>query len=266
MDQDRWRQIDELLQAALDLESAERSAFLERVCGGDENLKTEVLSLLSSGEHALSLIDTPAFESAAALLSEYIPELVEGQRVGHYLILSFLGAGGMGEVYLAKDENLKRRIALKLLPVEHTRNRDRLRRFEQEAQAASALNHPNILTIYEVGRINDQQFIATEFVDGETLRQRMKRGGLSLIEALDIATQVASALAAAHQAGIIHRDIKPENLMVTKKGIVKVSDFGLAKETDSGNTSVDAVMGTPAFMSPEQCDGKKVDVRSDIYS
>jgi len=278
MDQERWQQIDTLLQAALDLEPAERPAFLEQSCGGDEILRTEVLSLLSSGERALSLIDTPAFEAAAALLSEHIPELIEGQLLGHYRILSFLGAGGMGEVYLAKDENLKRRIALKLLPVEHTRNRDRLRRFEQEAQAASALNHPNILTIYEVGRINNQQFIATEFVEGETLRQRMKRGGLSLTEALDIATQVAGALAAAHKAGIIHRDIKPENIMLRPDGYVKILDFGLAKLTEQDErppslTNIEKtemssglLMGTLKYMSPEQAQGKQVDPRSDIFS
>ncbi len=193
MELERWRQIDALLQAALEREPTERPAFLEEACSGDESLKMEVQSLLSTGEQALSLIDTPAFEVAAGLLSANIPELVEGQLIGHYKILSFLGAGGMGEVYLAEDEKLKRRIALKLLPVDYTRNQNRLRRFQQEAQAASALNHPNILTIHELGEVNGQQFIATEFVEGETLRQRMKREALSLGEALDIAAQTAAA-------------------------------------------------------------------------
>jgi eukaryotic-like serine/threonine-protein kinase len=278
MELERWRQIDALLQAALEREPAERPAFLEEACSGDESLKMEVQSLLSTSEQALSLIDTPAFEVAAGLLSSNIPELVEGQLIGHCRVLSFLGAGGMGEVYLAEDEKLKRRIALKVLPVDYTRNQDRLRRFQQEAQAASALNHPNILTIHELGEVSGQQFIATEFVEGETLRQRLKREGLSLGEALDIAIQTASALAAAHKAGIVHRDIKPENIMLRPDGYVKVLDFGLAKLTDQhertpharvvdkSNISSGLVMGTVKYMSPEQAQGSSVDARSDIFS
>ncbi len=184
----------------------------------------------------------------------------------------------MGEVYLAKDKLLNRRIALKLLPADYTRHQDRLRRFQQEAQAASALNHPNILTIYELGQVNGQQFMATEFVEGETLRQRMRRNRLSSGEALDIAVQTAGALAAAHRAGIVHRDIKPENIMLRPDGYVKVLDFGLAKLTEQReqSTEVDAsdsvdissglLMGTVKYMSPEQARGQQVDPRSDIFS
>ena len=277
MNLERWRQIDALLLAALEREPGERLAFLEEACSGDESLKAGVQSLLFSGEQALNLIDTPAFESAAALLSEHIPELVEGQLVGHYKILAFIGAGGMGEVYSAKDEKLNRKIALKLLPDDYSRNQYRLHRFEQEAQTASGLNHPNILTIHEIGQFEDRQFIATEFVEGMTLRERLKSGRVMLTEALDIAIQISSALSAAHTAGIVHRDIKPENIMLRPDGYVKVVDFGLAKLSDqpdqtlvapSENISLSSglLMGTVKYMSPEQARGVPVDARSDIFS
>lgn len=278
MDLERWRQIDELLQAALEREPAERFSFLAEACSLDENLKKEVESLLSPGEQALNLIHIPAFEMAAGLLSEHIPELIEGQLVGHYRILSFLSQGGMGEVYLAQDEMLGRKVALKLLPADYTRNKDRVRRFQQEAQAASALNHPNILTIHELGEVDGRQFIATEFVDGETLRQRLKREALTLPEALDIAIQIASALSSAHQEGIVHRDIKPENVMLRPDGYVKLLDFGLAKLTEHNERSPATravettdhssglLLGTVKYMSPEQARGMSVDARSDIFS
>jgi eukaryotic-like serine/threonine-protein kinase len=182
-------------------------------------------------------------------------------NLGHYEIRSQIGAGGMGEVYLAHDSRLGRRVALKLLPAELTRDESRLRRFQQEARAASALNHPNILTIFEIGEVDGIHFIATELIEGETLRDRMKRGEIKLIEILDIAAQSASALAAAHQAGIAHRDIKPENIMVRSDGYVKVLDFGLAKLTETKATTSEAstlvntepgiVLGTAHYMSPE---------------
>ncbi len=204
-------------------------------------------------------------------------------QVSHYRILEKLGAGGMGEVYLAEDTTLGRRVALKLLPPEHTRDEERLRRFKQEARSASALNHPNILTIHEVGEVDDHHFIATEFIDGETLRASLHRTGrMETSEALDIAAQVASALAAAHQAGIVHRDIKPENVMLRRDGYVKVLDFGLAKLTETvapeqvdrsaptmslaALTETGVVLGTAQYMSPEQAAGKTVDARSDIFS
>jgi len=213
-----------------------------------------------------------------------------GTTLGRYEIRSLLGAGGMGEVYLAHDTQLRRPVALKLLPANFTQDEDRLRRFEQEAYAASALNHPNILTIYEIGHVDATRFMAMEYVEGETLRQHISRSnvsgegqlpgsGIKLSEALDIAIQIASALAAAQTAGIAHRDIKPENLMLRRDGYIKVLDFGLAKLTEQPastdteaptramvNTSPGAVMGTVNYMSPEQASGQAVDSRSDIWS
>jgi serine/threonine protein kinase/tetratricopeptide (TPR) repeat protein len=207
--------------------------------------------------------------------------IAAGTRFDRYEILSPLGKGGMGEVYLALDTRLKRKVALKLLPAQFTQDADRMRRFEQEAQAASALNHPNIITIYEIGEADGTHFIATEFIDGETLRQRIAGDKMKLHEALDVAAQIASALTEAHGAGIVHRDIKPENVMVRPDGLVKVLDFGLAKLTELSSSSIDtgaptaaanvntetgAVMGTPRYMSPEQARGLKADARTDIFS
>jgi len=203
-----------------------------------------------------------------------------GARFDHFEVIAPLGAGGMGEVYLARDTRLDRRVALKLLPAEFTANRDRVRRFEQEAKAASSLNHPNIITVYEIGESDGAHFIAAEYVDGQTLRQRMQSDHLKLPSALDVAVQIASALAAAHEAEIIHRDIKPENVMLRRDGIVKVLDFGLAKLTERRRGEVDyeaptlakvntdpgTVMGTASYMSPEQARGLEVDARTDIFS
>jgi tetratricopeptide (TPR) repeat protein len=277
---ERWQRVDEIFQAAIERHPAERAAFLDKCCADDQELRTEVESLISCDKQGLSFVDEPAFQKAAGLLIVDEPQLRDGQHIGHYEIAGLIGRGGMGEVYGAKDLRLNRRIALKLLPADYSRQKDRLRRFQQEAQAASALNHPNILTIHELGDVDGRQFIATEFVDGETLRERMKRGRLSLPETLDISTQVASALAAAHRAGIVHRDIKPENIMLRRDGYVKVLDFGLAKLTeqreqpprDDGERADDVdissglLMGTVKYMSPEQARCAQVDPRSDIFS
>ncbi len=208
--------------------------------------------------------------------------VINGTRFGRFEIRSQIGAGGMGEVYLAWDAELERAVALKILPADVAADAQRMNRFVQEARAASALNHPNILTIYEIGRANATHFIATELIDGETLRERMVRAPLKLHESLDVAAQTASALAAAHQAGIIHRDIKPENIMLRRDGYIKVLDFGLAKLTEkrSKESDVDSeaatkalvqttpgmVMGTVTYMSPEQARGVEVDARTDIWS
>src|SRR5437773_1788482 len=278
MTPERYRQIDQIFQAALGLEPEQRVAYLDEACSGDEKLRQEVDSLITSDEGGLSFIDEPAFEMAARVLASDEPALAAGDLIDRYEVVSLLGSGGMGEVYLAHDEKLDRRIALKLLPSHFTMNEERLRRFQQEARAASALNHPNIITIHEIGQIENRNFIATEFVDGETLRQRMKHGPLSLNESLDIAIQVCGALAAAHNAGIVHRDIKPENIMLRRDGYMKVLDFGLAKLTEQRDqpTDVDAadnvdissglLMGTLKYMSPEQAQGQQVDQRSDIFS
>ncbi len=198
-------------------------------------------------------------------------ELAANSTLSHYRIVSKIGAGGMGEVYLAQDTKLDRAVALKILPDDVATNQTRMRRFVQEAKAASALNHPNIITIHEIGTSGASSFIATEFIDGDTLRQRIT-AGMKLVEILEIAIQAASALAAAHAAGIIHRDVKPENIMVRRDGYIKVLDFGLAKlceprgsVTDPEastkamvNTDAGTVMGTAVYMSPEQAKGTKI--------
>ncbi|HLN98618.1 MAG TPA: protein kinase [Pyrinomonadaceae bacterium] len=292
MKPERWQQLDSIFHSALQCEPAERSAFLDEACAGDELLRKEVEALLSAHEEAGSFIESPALDVEARSLANDQNESLVGQTIGHYKIISSIGAGGMGEVYLAEDTQLGRKIAIKILPAEFTRNIDRVRRFQQEARAASALNHPNIITIYEIGQLEDRHFMATEFIDGETLRGRISgvesrttgagrgKSGTSsqLRDILNIAIQVADALAAAHEAGIVHRDIKPENIMVRRRdGYVKVLDFGLAKLTEGTvdseaqtrtqvKTSAGVVMGTANYMSPEQARGEKVDARTDIWS
>ena len=278
MTPERWQRVKELFQSALKREPSERAAFLDQACADDEELRNEVESLIGSHEKTGSFIDEPAFETAAQLLVEENLELTPGQRVAHYKILSMLGAGGMGEVYLAQDTKLGREIALKLLPAQFTTDGNRLRRFEQEARVASALNHPNICMIHEIGETEeDRHYIAMEYVDGVTLRQHITEARMQIGEALDVAMQVGSALAAAHEAGIVHRDIKPENIMLRRDGYIKVLDFGLAKLTESQadsaatpaaqvRTDTGVVIGTSRYMSPEQARGLAVDVRTDIWS
>lgn len=274
---ERWQQIEPLYHAALERAPEARAAFLDEACAGDAELRCEVESLLAFDEGAARFIDEPAVEVAAEAFAEEQSTMKMGQRIHHYQLLSQLGKGGMGEVFLAQDTSLKRQVALKLLPKHSTALAERVQRFEREARAASALNHPNILTIHEIGRTEETHFIVTEYVAGQTLRQQMQAARRSLPEALELAIQVANALSAAHAAGIIHRDIKPENVMVRQDGIVKVLDFGLAKLTEhvAGEnadelgrltTESGVVMGTPRYMSPEQARGQKVDVRTDIFS
>lgn len=282
---ERIQQIKQLYQAALDRAPNERATFLAEACPADEALRREVEALLVYEERTESFLETPAVKWAAGMLAEDKAVALAGREIGTYRIQSLLGAGGMGEVWLAQDSRLGRKAALKLLPARFTLDRERVRRFMREARAASALNHPNIVTIYEIGTAPSEQgklhFIAQEFIDGVTLRQRLLHGRLSLTEALDIAMQTATALAAAHEAGIIHRDIKPENLMLRRDGFVKVLDFGLAKLTErqagtetetlmesqaSHTTTPGLVMGTIRYMSPEQARGLKVDARSDLFS
>jgi eukaryotic-like serine/threonine-protein kinase len=279
MTPERWLKVKEIFQSTLERKPAERSAFLSRACGGDDALRKEVESLLTSHEKDGSFIDSPAYEAAAELLVVENSELRAGQTIGHYEVLSMLGKGGMGEVYLANDTKLGRKVALKFLPNAFTQDQERLRRFEQEARAVSALNHPNIITIYEIRETDSTLMIATEFIEGETLRERMARNRLSLTESLHIAIQTADALTAAHKAGITHRDIKPDNIMLRTDALVKVLDFGLAKLagssasasqlealTKKANTAAGMIMGTVGYMSPEQARGSAVDARSDIFS
>ena len=279
MTSERWRRVDELFHATMGRDAMERADFLREACAGDNALRSEVEKLIAAHEKDGSFIDSPAYAATEFLIDDQAV-LTAGQRLGHYEITSPIGRGGMGEVYLAEDTRLGRKVALKLLPSEFTGDEDRLRRFRQEARAASALNHPNILTIHEIGSENGTHFMATEYVEGDTLRRRMAGGALKLGEALDLAIQVASALAAAHQAGIVHRDIKPENIMVRSDGYAKVLDFGLAKlaerPTAAGGSAAPTlmkvetrpgiVMGTPHYMSPEQARGFGVDTRTDVFS
>ncbi|MDQ3252961.1 MAG: serine/threonine protein kinase, partial [Acidobacteriota bacterium] len=276
MKAERWQEVERLYHAALECEEEARAAYLAEACAGDEALRREVESLLKYEEKAEGFIEVPALEVAAEVLAKEQMGLVIGQTVGHYKIMTLVGAGGMGEVYLAEDTKLGRKVALKALPTDVARNHELIQRFIQEARTASALSHANIAHIYELGEADGLSFIAMEYVDGETLRQHLERRRLKIIEALDVAIQVAGALAAAHRAGIIHRDIKPENIMLRADGSVKVLDFGLAKllerqqiDTETATlvkTSPGMIMGTPRYMSPEQARGQEVDARSDIWS
>ena len=276
------QQLEDLFHQAAGLAPQERADFMARVRDSNPALAVAVESLIAAHERPGSPIDSPAFEAAAELIEDTQPALVVGQVVGHYQIVSPLGKGGMGEVYLASDTKLDRKVALKLLAARFTNRKDLLRRFIQEAKAASSLNHPNIITIHEIGETNGVHFIATEFIEGHTLKQRMRSARLKLVDVLDVAIQVANALQAAHAAGLVHRDIKPENIMVRPDGYVKVLDFGLAKLTEKSNKSNTAnsevdtmvgghtkpgtVLGTVDYMSPEQARGQVLDQRTDIFS
>lgn len=282
MNSERWPHVERLFGETLVREPCERIAFLREACQGDEALFEEVSSLVISHEQVMNFLETPAVQVAAKLLADDQTQSLVGERVGPYEILTSLGAGGMGEVYLAQDPELGRKVALKLLLSRYTRDQELVRRFNHEARAASALNHPNILTIHGIGQDHDRYFIVTEFVDGETLRQHLKAtegARLALSEAMEIAIQVASALEAAHAVGIVHRDIKPENVMLRRDGYVKVLDFGLAKLMEQEPSQIEGapveaifqtepgmVMGTAAYMSPEQARGLQVDARTDIWS
>lgn len=280
----QWENLKEIFHAALALAPQERAAYLERSCSGDKSLRQAVESLIRSHEETGNFVDVPAYQAAAEMFVDGI-NLEAGKNIAHYRIVRLLGEGGMGKVYLAEDTNLHRRVSLKFLSTHFTADRERLRRFEQEARAASALNHPNIIHIYEIGQTDSFHFIAAEYLDGATLRAHLATTPLQSSEVLDIAVQVASALAAAHAKGVIHRDIKPENIMVLKENYslhrenyVKVLDFGIAKLTEATTSDGEAptkplietnqgvVLGTVSYMSPEQSRGLVVDARTDIWS
>src|SRR5205823_2741763 len=276
----RFQAIEEIFRAALDHQPDQISTFLDTACGGDEVLRRRVEALLASRQRAASFIETSAVGLATKIIQNGQADSLVGQTIGHYKISESIGTGGMGEVYLAIDITAGRKAALKLLPMRFSGEPERLKRFQPEARAVVALNHPNILTVYEIGEDHSIHYIASELIEGETLRERLQRGPMHLSEALDVAIQVASALAAAHQAGIVHRDIKPENIMLRPDGYAKVLDFGIAKLTEQRLASDDhtgettaalqtrlgLVLGTARYMSPEQARGQKVDARSDIWS
>ena len=273
MTPERWQKVDEVLQAALDLPAAERAALLAETCTGDPELQSEALSLITAHDEAGDFLEAPALETdAQVLLEAEEPD----REIGPYKIVSRLGRGGMGEVFLAQDRRLGRLVALKTLPSYFVSDDERLRRFQNEARAASALNHANILTIYEVGESDSTHFIAAEYIEGQTLRELISAGNLTLGEVLDITAELLSGLSAAHAAGIIHRDIKPENIMRRANGSIKILDFGIAKLMEPweettvsfahNQTQTGALMGTIGYVSPEQLRGLPVDERTDIWS
>jgi len=280
---DRWRRIEELYHSALALKEGERLQFLSDACKDDVILRKEVESLLGADGKAAGFIEAPAIQVAAQLLTpqeieEHAPRMLEpGTTISHYCILNKIGAGGMGEVYRANDPRLKRDVAVKILPERSAADPERLRRFELEARSTAALNHPNIVAIYDVGTWEyGTPYVVTELLEGETLRDCLRRGPLPVRKAIEIASHVASGLSAAHDKGIIHRDLKPENLWLTKDGHIKILDFGLAKLlpekpvapdlTTLTDTTSTKVMGTLGYMSPEQVRGKPLDQRTDIFS
>ncbi len=266
MEAELWHRIEELFEKALQQPAENRAEFLRNACGGDVQLQNEVETLLeNAGENGSFLQDSPLAGAA----------LVKGQKLGNFEILEPIGSGGMGEVYRARDSRLKRDVAIKVLPRAFARDAERLARFEREARAASALNHPNIVCVYDIGRADDTAWIASELVEGQSLRQLLAKGALPLRRVIDIARQIADGLAAAHATGLVHRDLKPENVMLARDGRVKILDFGLAKRSlgaASGGpasatiTRPGMISGTPGYMSPEQIAGRTVDQRSDIFS
>src|SRR4029453_18984882 len=217
----RLERIEEIFWAALDQDPDEVAQFLDTACEGDELLRRKVESLLTSYQRSGNFIETPAVGIATRIIGNGQADSLVGQTIGHYRISEPIGTGGMGEVYLATDTVAGRKAALKLLPIRFTGDPERLKRFQQEARAVVGLNHPNILTVYEIGEDHSIHYIASELIEGETLRDRLIRGPIELSEAVDVAIQVVSALAAAHQAGIVHRDIKPENIMLRPEGYGK---------------------------------------------
>lgn len=274
---ERWSRIESLFHEALGIDSAERASFLDQVCSGDRELRQEIESLLSYEALANDFMES----SDSYPSSEPPPRdpIQPGERIGPYTVFDALGSGGMGEVYRARDERLERDVALKFISHRFAEGAAALDRFEREARAASALNHPNICTVYDVGESRGRPYLVLELLDGESLKDRLFRSPLQLEEILSIARQVSAALDAAHSKGIVHRDIKPANIFVTSAGHVKVLDFGLAKKGDDlygsdieasrpalGLTASGMIMGTLAYMSPEQAVGAEVDARSDLFS
>ena len=285
MERERWQRVERLYHSALERQLGDRAVYLEQACEHDEELRLEVQSLLACQEKATDFIESPALEEVAQLLTKEEIEksgprsLLPGTTISHYRIEEKIGAGGMGEVYRAHDPRLGRDVAIKILPEAFAADADRLQRFEQEARAAAALNHPNIVAIYDVGTwANATPYVVSELLEGETLRGCLQRGPLPVRKAMEVGAQIAQGLAAAHDKGIIHRDLKPENLWLTKDGHAKILDFGLVKLMPEGQlraematatvteTTSTKIMGTLGYMSPEQVRGQTLDQRTDIFS
>ena len=278
MDSQRLKQIEEIYHAALEILPDERESFFAKNCGKDEDLRREVESLLSFKKTSDGFLNTPPESLVAEMFAEQDSQTyLISKKIEHYKIIKLLGKGGMGEVYLAEDSKLSRQVAIKFMDEKFINKKSNLNRFFFEAKSSSALNHPNIITVFEIGEFEGSPFIVTEFIDGITLKEYLSVKKPTLGEILDVAIQIVSALSSAHKAGIIHRDIKPDNVMIRQDDIVKILDFGLAKY-DSSETDTEAntraristvrgmIMGTPHFMSPEQARGKPIDTRTDIWS
>lgn len=280
MTPERWQRIEALFHAAAELDTGERVALLDEACAGDRTLREEVESLLAARWESVDILDAPPGDDALRVFGTARGASLVGRTLGHYHILAHIGSGGTGEVYLARDVKLDRKVALKLLPAPFADDEEQVRRLQHEAWAASALNHPNIITVHEVAHVDALHLLVMEFVQGETLRQQMRGARLPVRYALDVAIQVASALAAAHQAGIVHKDIKPENIMLRDDGYAKVLDFGVAElrgrqmsafepvagTAHAGGTASRLIAGTVGYMSPEQLRGEPLDARTDLFS
>src|SRR5215510_11656342 len=278
---ERWHQITQIYDAAVDVEEKNRASFLEEACGDDADLRQEVESLLAYDRQAKQFINQPALQATAVKLSNEPPSLI-GRKLGPYQIQVALGAGGMGEVYKARDTRLNRTVAIKVLPRYLSERADLRQRFEREARAIAGLNHPNICALHDVGREEGIDFLVMEYVEGETLSKRLRKGHLPTEQLLRTAVEIATALDQVHRRGVIHRDLKPGNIMLTKTG-TKLLDFGLAKQnrppltrrdyrgvesaTESESLTEDGMLlGTLEYMAPEQVEAKETDTRTDIFA
>lgn len=279
MKREDWQKVKAIFDSAVEVAPDSRSAFLNDACANDGELRREVETLLASSDETESFMETPFAGEIAGLILDTPPnQLKNGQVFNHYKIIRQIGVGGMGEVYLAQDQKLDRQVAIKIINEEFSRQESNLERFIREAKAASALNHPNILVIHEIGENEAANYIVSEFIEGVTLREIVRKSPMKLSEVLDIAIQIAAALNAAHTAHIVHRDIKPENIMIRPDGFVKILDFGLAKLVEQkpigfeastvkqNQTAKGVILGTVNYMSPEQAKGEPVDERTDIFS
>jgi serine/threonine protein kinase len=275
MSSDRLEQLETLYNEALALPPADRPAFLDRVCGGDTGLRRELTSLLGYEHEAESYLDTPAIQVVAGAMAENGAGLLIDRRLGRYQLLSLVGRGGMGEVYCAVDTRLNRLVAVKLLPSYLAADPERRYRFEQEARAVAALNHPHICTLHDIGNDEQMHYLVFEYLAGELLSDRLSRGSLETTEALGYAIQIGDALVHAHEHGILHLDLKPQNIMLTRSG-AKLFDFGIAELRDgvhpsgdlaaTGGRPLHAGAGTPGYLAPEQREGRPTDGRTDVFS
>src|SRR5215469_958505 len=283
MTPERWKLVGKLFNSALEREASQRGAFLLEACGGDEELRREVESLLAQEKPANRFLESSDAEAAVKEAAKGHGDGAEkliGKQLGSYQILALIGAGGMGEVYRARDTRLNRTVAIKVLPERLAERAEVRERFDREARTIASLNHPNICTLHDVGHQDGTDFLVMEYLEGETLAQRLKKGPLPLGQVLQYAIEIADALDKAHRKGITHRDLKPGNIMLTTSG-AKLLDFGLAKWQQRANsgvplselpteksdvTATGTILGTLQYMAPEQVEGKEADARTDIFA